>query len=187
MKQQNFKRNRYFHFTTKFVHHKWYDQTLSRNWIDFLLTLENVQLRRQDPALTWHSGVLMSNHLHLLFSTDSYNEHSLVLDIEAEWKRQLGVKAALFQRPLPCEPLEHFEHFKMAYKYIYRNPVEAGLSPRAEIYPYSSLGLILNRNRLHCRNPFVDPMEIIHDPYRKLRWIHQDERDPQLSFVGFDF
>lgn len=117
----------------------------------------------------------MSNHLHLLFCTDGYNEHSLVLDIENQWKKHLSVRSALFQRPLPCEPIDNFEHFKLAYKYIYRNPVDAGLSPRAETYPFSSLGLLLSRNQFSPSNPFVDPMEIIYDPYRKLRWLNQAE------------
>lgn len=182
MKQQKFKRQRYFHFTTKIVHPKWYDHALSRHWIDFLTTLDLVQKRREDPGLTWHAGVLMSNHIHLLFSTDSYNEHSLVLDLEEQWKKQLEIKRSLFQRPLPCEPLEHFEHFKMAYKYIYRNPVEARMCNRAEDYAFSSLGLILNRFQPSLRNPFVDPFEIIHDPYRRLRWINALEDERQMSF-----
>lgn len=185
MKQQKFKKYRYFHFTTKFVHPKWYDQHLSRNWIDLLSTLEAVQHQRQDPGLTWHSGVLLSNHVHLLFSTDSYNEHSLVLDIETQWKKQLEIKKPLFQRPLPCEPLEHFEHFKMAYKYIYRNPVEAGLCLRAEDYKYSSLGLILDRFQPAHRNPFIDPLEIIHNPLSRLRWINKDDNDRQMNFFEF--
>jgi putative transposase len=183
MKQQNFKRSRYFHFTTKLVHPKFYDQTQTENWLNLLDVLQSVQ---NQQSVTWHSGVLMSNHVHLLMSIEGYYEHSLILELEKEWKDLIKIKKPLFQRPLPCEPIDNFEHFKLAYKYIYRNPVEAGLSPRVEIYPFSSLPLILNFNKTPQKNPFVDPMEIIFDPYRRLRWLNSPDRDPQMSFAWFD-
>lgn len=172
MKQQKFKRHRFFHFTTKFVNPKWFEASSYKNWLDLLQSLEEIQSLRQDEDIVWHSGLLMSNHIHLLFSTQTYNEHSLVLDLENALKKRLGIKLNLFQRPLPCEPLYHLEHLKAAYKYIYRNPVEAGMVRKVEDYTSSSLYLLLNKDRPSLANPFNDPFQIIFNLPNQLNWLN---------------
>jgi putative transposase len=172
MKQQKFKRHRYFHFTTKFTHPKWFDLSLYRNWLDLLRCLQGVQAQRIDEGVVWHAGLLMTNHIHLLFSTQLYNEHSLILDLEKALKKELVISKNLFQRPLPCEPLYHLEHLKAAYKYIYRNPVEAGLVRKVENYQFSSLALLLNKERPSLSNPFIDPFQIIQNLPDRLRWLN---------------
>ncbi len=182
MKQQKFKRHRFFHFTTQFVNPNWFETNLCKNWLDFLYSLEQIQKQRQDEDIVWHSGLLMSNHIHLLFSTQSYNEHSLVLDLESSLKKQLGTRANLFQRPLPCEPLQHLEHLKAAYKYIYRNPVEAGIVRKVEDYTFSSLYLLLNKDRPSRFNPFLDPFQVIQNLPSRLRWLNSESTYSQFSF-----
>ena len=185
MKQQKFKRHRFFHFTTHFVHSKWFDMKPYRNWLDFVHSLREVQNSRPTEDIVWHSGVLMSNHMHLLFSIDGYNEHSLILDLERALKKELDVKSQLFQRPLPCEPLLHLEHVKSAYKYIYRNPVEARMVKRVEDYPYSSLFHLLNKQKPSVQHPFVDPFCLIQNLPDRLRWLNSFEGS--YSQVSFDF
>lgn len=182
MKQQKFKRHRFFHFTTKFVNPKWFDNDPSQNWQDLLRSLEVIQNQRQDEDVVWHAGLLMSNHIHLLFSTQTYNEHSLVMDLENTLKQQLDTEKNLFQRPLPCEPLYHLEHLKAAYKYIYRNPVEAGMARKVEDYHFSSLYLLLNKDRPLLINPFNDPLQIIQNLPNRLRWLNSQSPFAHYSF-----
>ena len=184
MKQQKFKRHRFFHFTTKFVNPKWFEMDSYRNWLDFLQSLQEIQRLRQDEDIVWHSGLLMSNHIHLLFSTQTYNEHSLVLDLENALKKQLGVTSNLFQRPLPCEPLYHLEHLKAAYKYIYRNPVEAGMVRKVEDYTWSSLYLLLNKDRPSLQNPFNDPFQIIQNLPNRLKWLNSQSN---YAYESYEF
>jgi putative transposase len=186
MKQQKFKRHRFFHFTTKFVHPKWFEMSSYRNWLDLLHSLEQIQKVRQDEDIVWHAGLLMSNHIHLLFSTQTYNEHSLVLDLESALQKELNIKSQLFQRPLPCEPLYHLEHLKAAYKYIYRNPVEAGMVRNVEDYTYSSLYLLLNKDRPSLSNPFNDPLQIIQNLPNRLRWLNTSSAFEQFSFSFYE-
>lgn len=182
MKQQKFKRHRFFHFTTKFVNPKWFEVNSYKNWLDLLQSLPEIQNLRQGEDIVWHSGLLMSNHIHLLFSTQTYNEHSLVLDLENALKKRLGVSTNLFQRPLPCEPLYHLEHLKAAYKYIYRNPVEAGMVRKVEDYTLSSLYLLLNKDRPSLANPFNDPFQIIFNLPNKLKWLNSAENFEHYPF-----
>ena len=182
MKQQKFKRHRFFHFTTQFVHPKWFQTSPLENWLNFVNSLSQVQILRREEEFVWHAGVLMSNHLHLLFSTQCYNEHSLVLELESVMMSKLNIQKTLFQRPLPCEPLEHLEHLRAAYKYIYRNPVEAGLTHKPELYPYSSLYLLLNKETPSIAHPFIDPLQLIQNLPQRLRWLNSQTHFGASSF-----
>lgn len=175
MKRQKFNRRRFFHFTTRFVHPSWYELKSSENWKVLVQTLNCIGDRREGEDIVWHSAVLMSNHIHLLFSMSSFGEHSLVLEVENHLQNQLGLEGTLFQRPLPCEPLLHLEHLRQAYKYIYRNPVEAGLAAKVEDYSLSSLGLLLNRDRDLTRHPFMDPFPLVQNLPRHLKWLNSRE------------
>jgi hypothetical protein len=42
-----------------------------------------------------------------------------------------------------------YHHFTTVYKYIYRNPVEAGLCQYVEEYPWSTLNGLLGFSKLH--------------------------------------
>jgi hypothetical protein len=172
MNTQKFKRHRFFHFTTKFVNPNWYEANPNENWFNILKSLQNIQNNRATEDIVWHSGVLMSNHIHLLFSIQGYNEHSLILDFEQSLLNETGLAGKLFQRPLPCEPIYHLEQLKAAYKFIYRSPVSEGLVRNVEDYTYSSLYILLNRDRMNRLNPFHDPLQIIQNLPVQLRWLN---------------
>lgn len=71
--------------------------------------------------------------------------------------------------------LDHVEAYRQAYRYVYRNPVEAGLVHRAEDYDYSTLPYILGKKP----QPFscIDNMNLITDPMRILRFINSCGND----------
>jgi putative transposase len=175
MKRQKFNRRRFFHFTTHFAHPEWYESSPGQNWKLLIKCLNRMGAHPETEDIVWHSAVLMSNHIHLLFSMNSFGEHSLVLELESCLQAELGLRGKLFQRPLPCEPLLHLEHLRQAYKYIYRNPVEAGLARRVEDYPLSSLRLLLNRDREMTQHCFVDPFPSVLDLSKHLKWLNSTE------------
>ena len=185
MKQQKFKRRRFFHFTTRFVHRKWYQMSSYRNWLDFLQSLKKIQQLRLSEDIIWHSGVLMCSNMHLIFSTETYNEHSVILDLEQALQKELGVRTHLFQRPLPCEPLYQLADLRSASKFIYRNPVRAGIVRKVEDYTYSSLYLLLNKDRPALNNPFCDPLQVIQNLPTQLRWLNSETEFEQQSFEIF--
>lgn len=174
MTHRKFKRFRYFHFTTRIVHPLWEQMTLEQNWEHMTKSLADVLELNGDETLTWHSGIVMSNHIHVLFSLEGFNENSIILDLERVLKSRMKIQATLFQRPLRCEPLEHLRHLRSAYKFIYRNPIEARVVKRVEEYQYSSLAMLLGRKNQFHQNPFVDPFEIIQDLPKQLRWLNSE-------------
>ncbi|MBS1970381.1 MAG: hypothetical protein JSU04_08735 [Bdellovibrionales bacterium] len=83
--------------------------------------------------------------------------------------------------PLYCESILSAEYYKRAYKYIYRNPVEAGMCSRAEDYEFSSLRGLLGRVNLQV--PVIDNMGLIFGPKKILTWLNEKEEEPQLPFI----
>ena len=120
------------------------------------------------------SFVLMDNHFHLLARDPHLNLSAAMNYFMKETSRYMSSKARIinqiyggrYHRCLITHP--HYLHH--VYKYIYRNPLEAGLCHRAEDYPYSTLGLSLGKGRLHFP---LYPDEILFESCdQTLRWIN---------------
>jgi putative transposase len=90
-----------------------------------------------------HSFVMMANHYHLVVSTPELNIDETIQHFQTEVARKANQRA---------ERINHFfggrykwtvvggeEHYWSAVKYVYRNPVKAGICAKVEAYPYSSL------------------------------------------------
>ncbi len=97
-----------------------------------------------------HAFVLMNNHFHLIVRTPDANLSQAMRYFMRETSRELTFRSgrinqtygSRFHRSLLNNPL----YYLHAYKYLYRNPVKAGLCKTVEEYPYSSLpGLLGER------------------------------------------
>lgn len=122
------------------------------------------ELLRSEP-FTLRAFVLMGNHFHGLAGIESEPDvfGRKVSDAVANG---LGLDPAGFTSIAITE----FKHYLTTYKYIYRNPVEAGRAPRAQDYEYSTLG-----EQLGLRPPLyrtVDNMNLIQDQKRVLGWLN---------------
>ncbi len=123
-------------------------RALGHRWQEWEARL---QQESKNKKLTVHAFVLMSTHFHLLLSVKTKEN----LDVEFE-----GTTYSV----------NNFEQYKNSYRYIYRNPVVAGLCLRAENYPFSTLPLILGKRS--SKIPVVDHMGLIVDPQKILEWIN---------------
>lgn len=90
-----------------------------------------------------HAFVLMPNHYHMIVSAPhanlskamAYFMKSTSDDIRKPIERINQTYGARFHR----SRLDNYHYFMNAYKYLYYNPVKAGLAKRVEQYPYSTI------------------------------------------------
>lgn len=156
-------------------------QTLNNIWRVFL---ENLPLTLS-PWLQIHSFVLMSNHYHLLVSDKkssfwSFKERggknippylfSGVEDLHQHVISSLSTEAVLKFNSLLIKAIDHVKGYQETYKYIYMNPVRAGLVKRAQHYPFSTLKPLLGQNNLGY---IIDNMDLITNPLGLLQWLHK--------------
>jgi REP element-mobilizing transposase RayT len=119
--------------------------------------------------------VLMNNHYHWLVEYELKDDPAIF-----EWFHELirlhfldefhqYIEGTLEWEPQALQ-IDTRTAYINTYKYIYRNPVTAGLEFKAELYPYSTLKYVLGT----ARQPFAidDNMNVIQDAFRVTKWIN---------------
>jgi putative transposase len=94
-----------------------------------------------------HALVLMPNHFHLLITVPEHDLGKIMNEFMKSISRTAnlvsGRSGHLFGGSYFWSLIKGTRYFGHALKYVYRNPVKAGLCERVEDYPYGSLyGLI---------------------------------------------
>jgi putative transposase len=139
----------------------------------FLKELEWIRISRVINQLTLEytieciACVMMETHCHLLIKAQNRNENffaeSLLKKIESN-----------SEEPVFIEPIFQIAQFLNTYKYIYRNPVEAGIVKNCEDYPFSTLSGLLGKSVL--RLIVWDNLGLIQNPIRILRWLNDQNQ-----------
>jgi len=122
----------------------------------------------------------MPNHFHLLITTPEadlgkvmqYLMQSATWTINSKAGRSGHVFGGRYHWTLVGTPL----YFAHALKYVYRNPVKAGICENVESYSYSSLNILLGKDYpgFKCWYPFdLDRYLIVPNDYEaKLKWLN---------------
>jgi REP element-mobilizing transposase RayT len=167
-----------FHITARTLGKDWYGLSKKKVWSIFKKRLEHLAIEYKFKI---HAFVLMSNHYHLVASADprfdlEYLIQRLQGGVSLEINKALELSFYVFEEPTKSSQITTPTYYKRVLKYVYRNPVEAGISARVEDYKFSTL----NRSDLETVFPYnID----YHVNYRKLKmlpWLN-DENCPEWS------
>jgi putative transposase len=118
--------------------------------------------------------VLMSNHFHLLLDTPDAN-----LDHAMEWFMRETSRTLVragnrinqtYGGPYFRSVVSTNHYYTNVYKYIYYNPIFAGLCRNVLHYPYSTLPGLLGRRRLLV--PVETDLLLFEDISRTLEWLN---------------
>ncbi len=109
-----------------------------------------------------HAFVLMPNHFHLLISTPSVDlgvvMNGFMSNVTRRTNAWTGRSGHLFGGPyyrtLICSSL----YYCHAVKYVYRNPVRAGLCDSVEEYPWSTISGLVGNTRLPFQLEHATPL-----------------------------
>lgn len=162
MRKRLFRENsKFFHINLDFICHpifKDLDWIFIQKQMDPLLHHYKIQL---------YALVMLDTHIHLLVQSDEAQENFFCEHLMTAIKKQQG------QMECHCEPILSYPQFLNTYKYIYRNPVEAGLTQRTEDYPYSTLQALIGKGQAYCS--IADHMGLIQNPFNHLNWLNNKE------------
>jgi putative transposase len=90
-----------------------------------------------------HAAVLMRNHYHLLVETPEGNLSACMKRFNSEFSRllnrQLGRRGSVLQKRYKAVLVDEDEYYLSLLRYIYQNPVRAGIIRNAEEYQGSGL------------------------------------------------
>jgi|LakMenEpi03Aug12_release.lakeMendotaPanAssembly.Ray.scaffolds.fasta_scaffold88030_4 putative transposase len=129
-----------YHITARSNNREWFYIPIEEFWKILLEVLS------RDIVITKirvHALVLMSNHFHLLASSVDGNLDEPMRYLLREVCRQVNKTAErmnhLFGGPYKWSVITNTSYYLHCLKYVYRNPVTAGICERVEDYPFSSI------------------------------------------------
>ncbi len=137
-----------------------------------------------------HAFVLMPNHFHLLISTPEEDlgvvMRELMRTVTKIINSKTGRSGRIFGAKYHWSLIDNSLYYDCALKYVYRNPVKANLSLRAEDYPFTSLKFkITNDSPLFPISPALGYQDLVPygaiDPF--LLWLERPFQNEQYEEI----
>ncbi|WP_347356209.1 transposase [Bdellovibrio sp.] len=173
-----------YHITARCINRDWFSQDLPHVWD---ITTRHLYFTALAFDLRIHSFVLMSNHFHMIVRSPQANLSEAMQyfmratgnDLREISGRINQTYGGRFHRSLITHP-HHYDH---AYKYVYRNPVEAGQCERVQDYPYSTIQALMGRKMVEVpvlEDPRWGTWE---DRVQTLRWLNSKPHEDNWESV----
>lgn len=109
---------------------------------DFNIFMMVLKSTMEKMPFQLHCFCMMTNHLHLLLTTEETNIGRIMCRILGNYARNFneryGYKGHLFEERYASGLIKTNEHLLEVSRYIHMNPVKAGIVDKPEDYPYSS-------------------------------------------------
>lgn len=161
-----------YHITARCINKEWFNLSMETVWQVFS---EELYMTHLIYGLKVHSFVLMSNHYHLIASTPLSNLPKCMQFFSSNSSKRLTKLGNRINQTFAGRyfktVLQQPNYYLNAYKYVYRNPVEAGITHKVQLYPYSSLNLKLKGSQNLFPFDFDDTL--FPDTEDTLRWLNR--------------
>lgn len=141
--------DRPYHIYARSNNKEWFHIPLEDVWtifcglLGYLTVIHNLKI---------HGFVLMSNHFHLLATTPNANLDEVMQILMREASRKINDIAGrinhVFGGPYKWCIIRNDNHYMQAYRYIYQNPIRAGLCQKVEEYRFSTIHYLANKKAL---------------------------------------
>lgn len=160
-----------YHVTARCINKEWFSLPLSDVWS---VMSDQLFFVHQNYNALIHSFVLMNNHFHLLISTPSANLDTIMARFMKECSRNINDLSGRINQAYGARHyrtvIESDLYFHHVYKYVYFNPVKAGLVDRCENYKYSSLSFLLGQTK--ATFPVLEDYMLFSDVEKRLKWLN---------------
>jgi putative transposase len=173
-----------YNISARCINREWFSIPMGRVWEIFSEELTETSLKLN---LQIHSFVLMSNHYHLIASTPDANISQCMHRFMMRTSHQLARAGNRINETFAGRHyktiLQKNNYYLDAYKYVYRNPVTAGICEWVEDYPYSTLHGLVKRSSLTI--PLIEDAIFSADPLGTLKWLNTKPDPLKLEAVRF--
>ncbi len=172
-----------YHISARCLNKEWFKIPLPYVWrvySDYLFFIHhayNVEI---------FSFVLMNNHFHLLAGFPEGNIGKSMNYFMRETSKVIGEMCGrinqLYGAPYHKCMIDTYHYYLHAYKYIYRNPVQAGLVKNVEEYPFSTLNGLLGQSKIWI--PIEEDLTLFNDVEDTLKWLNRTYEKGHLDAVA---
>jgi putative transposase len=160
-----------YHVSARCINKEWFALPMGEVWSvfsDYLFFIHHAF------GVQIHSFVLMNNHFHMIVRTPLMNLDSAMNYFMRETSRIIGNRSGrinqVYGGPYHWSLIKSPIYFLHAYKYVYRNPIEAGLINNVEEYKYSTLRVLLGCQ--HSIIPIENDETLFPDFIEQLKWLN---------------
>jgi putative transposase len=166
-----------YHVTARCNNKEAFSAPLDLVWQIILLEL-NVIVQKFGCKV--HAFVLMPNHFHLLITTEVEDlgvvMQNFMISITKKINRVSMRTGRVFGARYHWSLIDNDHYYDCALKYVYRNPVKAGLTQLVEEYEFSTIGSLFDKRReLIPLSPLYGFVEITpHGGFETyLKWLNE--------------
>lgn len=146
-----------YHVCARCNNREWFYLSLPEVW---QLFCEMWKILSDEFSIQLHAFVLMSNHFHAVLTTPGADLDTAMLYLMREVAKNMNKKSGrinhVFGAPYKWSLISNRRYYEHAIKYVYQNPVKAGIIDRVEQYEFSTLPYLWNKRDLGF--PLVDSL-----------------------------
>ncbi len=163
-----------YHITARCINRQWFSLSLPCLWD---IMCDYLYLCHLLYSIKIHSFVLMPNHFHLMITAPQGNLSEFLLYFMRESSRSISRRSKRINQTFGSRNhkciIQNYNYFINCYKYVYQNPLRAGLSKTVEDFKFSTLSGLLGLS------PLLLPVEedtILFNPFpdqETLNWLNQ--------------
>lgn len=122
-----------------------------------------------------HAFALMGNHFHLFVETPLSNLDEGMAWFMRETSRSLTKSSSRINQTYGARYfrciVKSDHHYLNVYKYLYHNPIHAGISQNILDYPYTSLSGLMGKTKITF--PVKHDRTLFDDPDGTIRWLNE--------------
>lgn len=160
-----------YHVSARCINKEWFALPMDELWdlfSDYLFFIHYAF------GIRIHSFVLMNNHFHMIVRTPNLNLDAAMNYFMRETSRIIGFRSGrinqVYGGPYHWSLIKSPNYYLHAYKYVYRNPVDGGLSSQVENYKYSTLSALIGYQ--HSIIPIEYDETLFSDLEEQLKWLN---------------
>lgn len=171
-----------YNVSARCINRDWFEVPLDHVWE---ILCSELHLTAIIYNLKIHCFVLMGNHFHLIVSTPDANISVAMKRFMEVTSKRIGKQSNRINRIWGARHyktiIETYPYYMNAYKYIYFNPVRAGIVERCEDYKFSTLRGLLGQEKILV--PLLEDNLLFNDPVSALDWLNRRPSDQRLRAI----
>lgn len=175
-----------YHVRARSNNREWFYIPISDLWKIFLKQFQEVSVRYNAHIVAF---VLMSNHYHLLIETPLGNLGLIMNYLQREVSRSVGAISGrtnhVFGGTYKGTLIANSRYLHNVYRYVYQNPLRAGLCNKVESYPFSTIRFLAEgifpiplSDYVVCERGAI-PRELS----KRLEWLNQPLAPEQTDLI----
>jgi putative transposase len=176
-----------YHVMSRTNNKEWFQIPMEECWEIFINELIHISIRF---GVKIGSFVLMSNHFHMIFWTPNENLDEIMQvflwNVSCKINKRANRTNHVFGSRYKWCLIQDERYLAHVYKYVYINPIKAGLCSRVEDYLFSTLQYVIQNqeSKFKLHDSLFEDFDLVSkDVNKRLEWLNNVYTNEQYEFI----